>query len=646
MLTAYNSNENSARNVRDVVKKFVSKCIQKWKASHRNVKFFLQKNENWLKKEIKFEKVIGERGRPKKSFSVSSQKTKSRNVMSLLTENTVEKLCFATEKCLVKNGKRSAAEVVKLAVGATPQELKNMKLAHALQSPPTKICSYSAEEALGLMIDCDLGKEQYINIQRGAKKRGANIYPPYNVISVAKKHCYPQNILITETEARIPLKNLLELTVQRLTQIQSEVLERVRAEVSVINIIYKWGLDGSGGHSIFKQNFSNGTTYGDSHIILSTIVPLEMFSELNNVKQIYWKNLKPSSTKYCRPIGFRVQKETPENMKNEYELVESEISKLELTKISIGKRVLFFKHTVLCTMLDGKTCNVLTETSSTQTCNICKVSPKEINDLTKVVKRKCNVDAYKFGISVLHCFLRVYEFLLHISYKLDIKQWQARGPQAKESVKNRKTIIANRFYAEMGLVVDQPKQGGGNSNDGNTARKFFENPEKVADITGLDENLIKRFSNILSTMASGYCIQVEPFKVYCFDTAKLCVSVYGWYNMSATVHKILIHGGDIIESLPLPVGQLSEDVLEASHKCYKTIRQYHSRKTSRIHTNTDILHMLLVASDPVISAHRRATKIYKKPFPQEVLNLLKAPDFLTTAIVVPDESDEDTSSSE
>lgn len=126
--------------------------------------------------------------------------------------------------------------------------------------------------------------------------------------------------------------------------------------------------------------------------------------------------------------------------------------------------------------------------------------------MAKIVNRKCNTDAYRFGISVLHCFLRCYGFLLNISYRLDIRQWQTRGTHAKESVKNRKAFITERFYAEMGwvgLVVDQPKQGGGNSNDGNTARKFFENPAKVAIITGLDEYLIKRFSNILSALASG-----------------------------------------------------------------------------------------------------------------------------------------------
>lgn len=618
--------------VKNVVKFFVSKCILKWKASHRIYERFVEKNDKWLQAEFQLPgterrsfDTDKKKGRPKKIFEVCSKRTKSRNVMALVSEKSPEELCLAAQKSLIKSGKRSAAAVVKLAVHSTSEQLKEIKMVH--DSPSTSILPYKPEEALALIIDCDLGKEKYTDIQKGAKRRGANIYPPYNVISEVKKQCYPKNVIITDTEARIPLQDLLDLTIQRLVQVQLEVLQRMPSDITTVDVMYKWGLDGSGGHSIYKQNLSS-SQYGDSNIILSTIVPLEMSAKTNNSKQIYWKNTKSSSPRYCRPIGFQLLKETSVNMKKEYDLVESQISKLKPTIVTVSAKDLHFKHIIMCTMLDGKTCNVLTDTASTQTCNVCKITPKDINNLPKVFSRKCDKDTYKFGISVLHCYLRFYELLLHVAYKLDLKQWQARTPEAKLSVKNRKTLIAETFYKEMGLVVDQPKQGGGNSNDGNTARKFFENPEKVAGITGLNSDLLKKFSNILSVLASGHYIKTEYFKSYCLEAAELYINLYPWYNMSATVHKILIHGADIIESLLLPVGQLSEDVLEASHKAYKTIRLHHSRKTARVHTNTDILHMLLISSDPVISSYRKATRNRKNVYPQEVLNMLKIPDFL------------------
>ena len=58
--------------------------------------------------------------------------------------------------------------------------------------------------------------------------------------------------------------------------------------------------------------------------------------------------------------------------------------------------------------------------------------------------------------------------------------------------------------------------------------------------------------------------------------------------MNVTVHKLLIHGINIIKYLLLPEGQLSEDVIEIDHKDHKKIKTNHSKKTSRIDTNSDI----------------------------------------------------------
>jgi len=122
-------------------------------------------------------------------------------------------------------------------------------------------------------------------------------------------------------------------------------------------------------------------------------------------------------------------------------------------------------------------------------------------------------------------------------------------------------------------------------------------------------------------------VKEEMFKNYCFETAQMAISLYGWYKMSATVHKLLLHGADIIKSLPLPVGQLSEDVIESAHKEYKILRQYHSRKTSRINTNTDIFNWMLVSSDPVVTNTRKKPKKNQTKFNQVVLGMLRLPSF-------------------
>ena len=630
------------------IKVFITKLRSKWQKCHNMQDRFFNKQAKWLGEEFQvpqFSKIKlvtpGKKlvqGRPKKSFEESSLRSKQRNVQTLVKNITPEQLSYAAESSLVKSGRRKTAKVIKLALEASPKSLNKME---SVKKTPLQQ-KYSSEEALALIIDTDLTKEHYIKIQRGAKTRGANIYPAYNAISEVKKTCYPNNIKISESEVSIPVQDLLDFTICRLFEVQKEVfLLHLPTEIVQIDVYYKWGLDGSGGHSIYKQKFLNNPKYSDSNIVLSTIVLLEMSAMHKDKKIIFWKNLSPSSTKYCRPICFKLVKESNQTTREIYNTITQQIENLNSTNILLNdERHIQFKHIPICTMMDGKTCNVLTDTVSTQACNICKVTPKYINDLENVTARPCNISAFRFGISVLHSYLRCYEYLLHIAYKMELQLWQSRGDAAKDAVKDRKNSITNLFYEKMGLVVDQPKQGGGNSNDGNTARKFFDNPTIVAEITGLDENLLKRFANILSTISSCHYIKLDTYKAYCLETAKLCVQNYGWYKMSASVHKLLIHSSDIIASLPLPVGQLSEDVLEASQKDYKNMRLFHSRKTSRVDTNTDIIHWMLINSDPLITSKRQKPTKSRKVFNEDVLSMITVPEFLKNICTESDSDDE------
>jgi hypothetical protein len=161
----------------------------------------------------------------------------------------------------------------------------------------------------------------------------------------------------------------------------------------------------------------------------------------------------------------------------------------------------------------------LTETLNSHAYNICNATHKDLNNLEKIKNRVCNKDTFKYGISILHAHLRCYEYLLHIAYKLKLQQWQARGEYVKKKVKERKNNIVTNFYKEMGLVVDQPKQGGGNSNDDITARNFFKNLLLLSQITGIVKILIEKISNILCVIFCGHYIKEKMFKNYCFETA-------------------------------------------------------------------------------------------------------------------------------
>lgn len=163
----------------------------------------------------------------------------------------------------------------------------------------------------------------------------------------------------------------------------------------------------------------------------------------------------------------------------------------------------------------------------------------------------------------------------------------------------------------MGLLVDKPKPGCGSTNDGNTARRFFSNPDLSSKITGIEKNLITHFSIILRVLSSGYPIDIETYKVLLDETRELYINLYGWYYMPSTVHKVLVHGCEIIDAFSLPIGQLSEDALEARHKEVRKNRLSHTRKCSRESSNKDLMTVLLLTSEPLISNQRKTTTKHK-----------------------------------
>ena len=189
-------------------------------------------------------------------------------------------------------------------------------------------------------------------------------------------------------------------------------------------------------------------------------------------------------------------------------------------------------------------------------------------------------------------------------------------------MKENKAKIQERFKKELHLNVDQPKVGFGSSNDGNTARRFFENISVSANIVGVDETLMRRCHTILQVMSSGFAIDVAAFKTYCLETAEMYVEKYPWYCMPTTVHKVLIHGPEIIQWAPLPIGQMSEDAQEARNKDIKKYRENFARKNSRTATMQDVFNRLLVTSDPYISSMGRKYPKTSKSLSTEALKLL------------------------
>lgn len=230
---------------------------------------------------------------------------------------------------------------------------------------------------------------------------------------------------------------------------------------------------------------------------------------------------------------------------------------------------------------------------------------------------------------------------LHISYKLGIKKWQSRDEENKKDIEMRKTNVQKGFCQQLGLLIDQPKQGYGNTNDGNTARRFFENSEISALITGIDLNLINRFHVILQVITCGFEIHVPKYAAYCLETARLFVYLYPWFYMPTTVHKLLIHSARIIETSCFPIAQMSKKAQESCNKYIKKYRQEFARKSSRIKNMEDVFYRLLVSSDPLITSIRKLTTKKIKTLDSEAIKLLKAPTYNDSNVISPLQSSEE-----
>ena len=595
-------------------RRFCSRVFTKWSQSNRKPDIFRKKNSDWLSSNIQWPEALKENvvssidlveevispsksdaststaRVQRKSFEDLSNRQKRRRTEEVRTSCSEDELLYSTE-CALKSSGRSDVAAVMAYLLKNPQEVS--KVMNVIQGQSTSSREISPQKALALYVSMQLSKWRYSVLRNFNEKEGLK-YPTYYQLLKEKNNCYPkkEDVTVTETSVKIRLQSLLDLTVKRLI---ISLGDKCNTEEQLV-LHSKWGFDGASSQSVYHQK-SSACDSELNTIFMASIVPLKL---TNTSGDTIWQNERPSSTAFCRPWSFKFMQETESNVKIEMAAFETEIA--ELTPTSYENTTI--SHNLLLTMIDGKIHSFISGTSSA-VCDLCKSRPVEMNNLQVVRDKPVNEDMFKHGLSSLHAWIRSMECLLHIAYKIDVKSWQLKGDDMKEKVKDKKASIQEAFRRETGLLLDVVKQGSGNTNTGNTARRFFADPETTARLTGLDVNLIRKIAVILQCISSGEKINMEKFKLYCDETADLYVQLYSWYYMPASLHKLLIHGWQIAEHLSIvPIGFLSEEASEARNKDFRKYRESHSRKRSSLATNEDILHNLLLSSDPLITSLR------------------------------------------
>lgn len=419
----------------------------------------------------------------------------------------------------------------------------------------------------------------------------------------------------------------MDHTAKRISQVETIKESIIKTQETCFELISKNSCDGTSGLYQYNQKFThpdNNVSDNSVTIFMICIVQISLKFIQGSIVIEVWKNQRSSSTMYCRMLRFAYQKESTENIKLELANIEEQIQGLEPTKINVKGIDIQIKHSLLCTMIDGRVRQVITKTISTQRCCIYGAPPKEMNNLDVILKKDVNLGAYQYGLSTLHAWIRCMEWILHIAFKLPVQKWNVQlTEEGKKLVAKNRERIQTEIRCRVGVLVDCVKQGADNTNDGNTARRFFTNCDVISEITGVSKQLIKNLYIILQAISSKSNIDIDKFEKFCLETCRMYVQDYSWYAMPSSCHMLLIQGGTIIRSLLVPIGQLSEEAQEARNKDFKRCRESYTRKSSPVKTNEGIIHHLLVTSDPYLASLRKIHPDKMKELLPETQNLLQ-----------------------
>ena len=604
-----------------IVRNVVIHLKQRWARANRWEKKFLEKNCEWLAGTICLSDPCrrpSPKGRPSLPFAEKSRRSKLRVTEELREQQGSSELLFAATSAMHQEGRRTTAQLVEAvsSPGRGPLLADKLAKAEAQQLRP-----YTPEEALATLVDLDLSKAQYERLRLGAIEHGADLYPSYHRVLQAKAACMPSadSMLMSPTLAEVQLQALLDQTTERLLTMQKEVVEALKVHDETLHLTcsFKWGMDGSSGHARYKQ----AGVDRDDQVMVTSLVPLRLAAHDGTV---VWDNATPNSPRFCRPISVQFEKETPALVVAETNKINDQIRDLSPLRTESAE----VTYDLRMTMVDTKIVNILTDTPAPR-CSMCGASSKIVNDLEAV--SRLEVTNTEFGISTLHCWIRVFEAILHVAYRLrlDDPTHRVLGADRKAVVEATKRDIQGKFRQSLGLIVDEPRAGGsGNTDDGNTARRAFQAPEKFSECTGVDVGLIRRLHVVLQAVSCCLPLSVAKLSAYCVETAELYIQLYKWYPMPPTLHRLLMHSAEVVQQCLLPIGMLSEEAAEARHKHVRAFRLQHARKDSRTHNISDVFGRLLITSDPLLSsigqAHRRLRRS-RQPLLPEAIALLAAP---------------------
>jgi hypothetical protein len=210
-----------------------------------------------------------------------------------------------------------------------------------------------------MLLDMDITKNNYPKFRKAFLAKGyAHVLPPYYLVCLQKTRFRPyptKRVVVTDSSAEVPVKNLIEHFVRRIVETIKEVflsyLDANNTRKTTAKLIVFWGIDGSSGQSEYKQKSSDGLMFNDTNLFATTLIPLK----LSNDTCSFWVNPRPQSPGICRPIKLQFAKETWDLVLFERERVEQEFNNLTTIEMQINDTMsILVSFEFHLTMIDGK----------------------------------------------------------------------------------------------------------------------------------------------------------------------------------------------------------------------------------------------------------------------------------------------------
>ena len=420
-----------------------------------------------------------------------------------------------------------------------------------------------------------------------------------------------------------------------------------------------YGLDGSGSHRVYNSETSLAEGVDTSHILFAgfSLINLKTWDGT-----IIYEVPNPNSSDNERPIIICPGREDKELVKKALKHLQEGAQILAFSfGMMTGNRLVNWKVEAKMTQIDGKVRTTATGLGGAY-CIMCTVSKEDAHnprvirqgfqidrdmesiretfELLKtfddsigeyVVPREANDYDTRAGLtqeplftediidfSILHAPLRFLSFTVHFIYKLNGKvfKWGERMTEVeKANLKTAEKIFKEKVRRELSLIIDMPNPtGGGNSDTGNTAKRFFayESRDKIIEMLNCTHHrkeavraFLQKASVILRIISCNKKINYEEFEKFCLECYLDFTSTFKWVILPNTVHSVLAHSAEKIRmNNGYGLKNFSEQQLEAAHKEVRKGRE-RSRKTSLDDNITDVMRFMWIKSDPLIRDERR-----------------------------------------